>query len=105
MAEQPDPSHGEMLRAVAVARLLMPAVNIQAPPNLSEPYYDDFLDSGINDWGGVSPLTPDYINPEKPSPHLEQLPRRTADTEFELHQRLPVYPELTHTLIAKPTLL
>jgi FO synthase len=105
MAEQPEPSHGEMLRTVAVARLLMPAVNIQAPPNLSEPYYDDLLDSGINDWGGVSPLTPDYINPEKPWPHLEQLRRRTEAKGFELRQRLPVYPEFLPALMDKPGLL
>ena len=105
MAEQPEPSHGEMLRAVAVARLLMPKINIQAPPNLSEPYYDDLLDSGINDWGGVSPLTPDYINPEKPWPHLEQLRRRTEAKGFELRQRLPVYPEFLPALMAKPGLL
>jgi 7,8-didemethyl-8-hydroxy-5-deazariboflavin synthase len=105
MAEQPEPSHGEMLRAVAVARLLMPDVNIQAPPNLSEPYYDDLLDSGINDWGGVSPLTPDYINPEKPWPHVEQLRRRTEAKGFGLRQRLPVYPEFLPALMAKPGLL
>jgi 7,8-didemethyl-8-hydroxy-5-deazariboflavin synthase CofG subunit len=105
MAEQPEPSHGEMLRAVAVARLLMPNVNIQAPPNLSEPYYDDLLDAGINDWGGVSPLTPDYINPEKPWPHVEQLRRRTEAKGFELRQRLPVYPEFLPALMAKPGLL
>jgi 7,8-didemethyl-8-hydroxy-5-deazariboflavin synthase CofG subunit len=105
MAGQPEPSHGEMLRAVAVARLLMPNVNIQAPPNLSEPYYDDLLDSGINDWGGVSPLTPDYINPEKPWPHVEQLRRRTEAKGFELRQRLPVYPEFLPALMAKPGLL
>ncbi|PYX55404.1 MAG: 7,8-didemethyl-8-hydroxy-5-deazariboflavin synthase subunit CofG [Acidobacteria bacterium] len=105
MAEQPEPSHGEMLRAVAVARLLMPKVNIQAPPNLSEPYYDDLLDSGINDWGGVSPLTPDYINPEKPWPHVEQLRRRTEAKGFELRQRLPAYPEFLPALMAKPGLL
>jgi len=105
MAEQPEPSHGEMLRAVAVARLLMPKVNIQAPPNLSEPCYDDLLDSGINDWGGVSPLTPDYINPEKPWPHVEQLRRRTEAKGFELRQRLPVYPEFLPALMAKPGLL
>ncbi len=105
MAEQPEPSHGEMLRAVAVARLLMPKVNIQAPPNLSEPYYDDLLDSGINDWGGVSPLTPDYINPEKPWPYVEQLRRRTEAKGFELRQRLPVYPEFLPGLMAKPGLL
>ena len=105
MAEQPEPSHGEMLRAVAVARLLMPNVNIQAPPNLSEPYYDDLLDAGINDWGGVSPLTPDYINPERPWPHVEQLRRRTEAKGFELRQRLPVYPEFLPALMAKPGLL
>ncbi len=66
-----------MLRTIAVARLLMPEVNIQAPPNLSAPYYEDLLDAGINDWGGISPLTPDFINPEKPWPHLEQLKLRT----------------------------
>ena len=55
-----------MLRTLAVARLLMPKVNIQAPPNLNAPYYEELLDAGINDWGGISPLTPDYINPEKP---------------------------------------
>ena len=77
MAHWPEPSHGEMLRTVAVARLLLPDVNIQAPPNLSAPYYEDLIDAGINDWGGISPLTPDFINPEKPWPHLEQLRLRT----------------------------
>ncbi len=60
---RPEPSRGEMLRTIAVARLLMPEVNIQAPPNLSDPDYEQLLDAGINDWGGVSPLTPDFINP------------------------------------------
>src|SRR6202008_1789995 len=57
MAGSPEPTRGEMLRTVAVARLLLPRVNIQAPPHLSAPYYDyeDLLDAGINDWGGVSP--------------------------------------------------
>ena len=93
MANWPEPTHGEMLRTVAVARLLMPEVNIQAPPNLSAPYYEDLLDAGINDWGGVSPLTPDFINPEKPWPHLEQLRLRTEAKGSTLRQRLPVYPE------------
>jgi 7,8-didemethyl-8-hydroxy-5-deazariboflavin synthase CofG subunit len=105
MAHWPEPSHGEMLRAVAVARLLLPGVNIQAPPNLSAPYYDDLLDAGINDWGGISPLTPDYINPEKPWPHLEQLRLRTEAKGFELRQRLPVYPEFLPAVAAKPGLL
>jgi len=105
MAQWPEPSHGEMLRAVAVARLLLPKVNIQAPPNLSAPYYDDLMDAGINDWGGISPLTPDYINPEKPWPHLEQLRLRTEAKGFALRQRLPVYPEFLTAVAAKPGLL
>ncbi len=93
MAHWPEPDREEMLRAVAVARLLMPNMNIQAPPNLSDPHYADLLDAGINDWGGVSPLTPDFINPEKPWPHLEQLQQHTEARGFTLRQRLPVYPE------------
>jgi FO synthase len=92
MANSPEPAAGEMLRAVAVARLMMPEMNVQAPPNLSAPY-DDLLDAGINDWGGISPLTPDFINPEKPWPHLKQLQLRTEAKGFTLQQRLPVYPE------------
>ncbi len=105
MAHVPEPSQGEMLRTVAVTRLLMPNVNIQAPPNLNAPYYEELLDAGINDWGGVSPLTPDYINPEKPWPHLEQLRLRTESKGFQLRQRLPVYPEFVPGLISKPGLL
>jgi FO synthase len=107
MAHWPEPSRGEMLRIVAVARLLLPEVNIQAPPNLSGPYYDydDLLDAGINDWGGISPLTPDYINPEKPWPHLEQLRLHTEAKGFELRQRLPIYPEFLPTVMAKSGLL
>src|ERR1700689_3659033 len=105
MAHWPEPTRGEMLRAVAVARLLLPGMNIQAPPNLSAPYYDDLVDAGINDWGGISPLTPDFINPEKPWPHLEHLRLRTEAKGFALRQRLPVYPEFISGLIAKPGLL
>ncbi|HWZ82171.1 MAG TPA: 7,8-didemethyl-8-hydroxy-5-deazariboflavin synthase CofG [Terriglobales bacterium] len=93
MANWPEPGREDMLRTIAVARLLMPDMNIQAPPNLSDPHYADLLDAGINDWGGVSPLTPDFINPEKPWPHLEDLRRRTEAKGFQLKQRLPVYPE------------
>jgi FO synthase len=94
-----------MLRAVAVARLLLPNVNIQAPPNLSAPYYEDLVEAGINDWGGVSPLTPDFINPEKPWPHLEELRLRTEAKGFALRQRLPVYPEFLSAARSKPGLL
>jgi FO synthase len=105
MAQVPEPGQGEMLRAVAVTRLLMPNVNIQAPPNLNAPYYEELLDAGINDWGGISPLTPDYINPEKPWPHLEQLRLRTENKGLQLRQRLPVYPEFLPELKSRPGLL
>jgi 2-iminoacetate synthase ThiH len=83
----------------------MPNVNIQAPPNLNAPYYEELLDAGINDWGGISPLTPDYINPERPWPHLEQLRLRTESKGFQLRQRLPVYPEFMSEAMSRPGLL
>ena len=105
MANWPEPNRGEMLRTIAVARLLMPEVNIQAPPNLSDPDFEELLDAGINDWGGVSPLTPDFINPERPWPHLQELERRTQAKGFQLRQRLPVYPEFAERAAAKSRLL
>jgi FO synthase len=109
MAHWPEPDRGDMLRTLAVARLLMPRMNIQAPPNLSDTsvglhvgsHYADLLDGGINDWGGVSPLTPDFINPEKPWPHLDELRRQTEAKGFELRQRLPVYPEFANRFVRK----
>jgi len=94
-----------MLRTLAVARRLMPTMNIQAPPNLSDPHYADLLEGGINDWGGVSPLTPDFINPERPWPHLEQLKARTDSRGYILRQRLPVYPEFLRSLTSGSGLL
>jgi len=105
MRNWPEPTRDEMLRTIAVARLLMPEVNLQAPPNLSAPYYEDLLDAGINDWGGISPLTPDFINPEKPWPHLEQLQSRTEAKGYSLRQRLPVYPEFLPGVLAHSGLL
>lgn len=105
MAHCPEPSQQDMLRTVAVARLLLPKVNIQAPPNLSAPYYEELVDAGINDWGGISPLTPDFINPEKPWPHVEQLQLRTEAKGCELRQRLPVYPEFVSSAMNKSGLL
>ncbi len=105
MRNWPEPTQGEMMRTIAVARLLMPDVNIQAPPNLSAPYYDELLDAGINDWGGISPLTPDFINPEKPWPHLEQLKLRTEAKGYRLRQRLPVYAEFVPAVTSRPGLL
>ena len=105
MAQWPEPGQGDMLRTIAVARLLLPEVNIQAPPNLSAPYYEELVDAGINDWGGISPLTPDFINPEQPWPHLEQLRQRTEAKGSVLRQRLPVYPEFLDSVSARPGLL
>ncbi len=105
MRDWPEPTRGEMLRTIAVARLLMPDVNLQAPPNLSAPYYDQLLDAGINDWGGISPLTPDFINPEKPWPHLEELKLRTESKGYDLRQRLPIYPEFLPALRTRASLL
>ena len=105
MAAWPEPDRDEMLRTLAVARLLMPEMNIQAPPNLSDPYYADLLDAGINDWGGISPLTPDFINPERPWPHLDGLRRQTEGKGFELRQRLPVYPEFVAQAATQSELL
>ena len=79
--------------AVFFARwILGPEANIQVPPNLTE-RYEVYLDAGVNDWGGVSPLTIDWVNPEQPWPHLEELEARTKAAGFRLRPRLPVYPE------------
>lgn len=80
-------------RVVAVARwILGPEMNLQVPPNLTG-RFEVHLDAGINDWGGVSPLTIDWVNPEAPWPHLDELRARTESAGFELRPRLPVYPE------------
>jgi 7,8-didemethyl-8-hydroxy-5-deazariboflavin synthase CofG subunit len=105
MASWPEPSRGEMLRTVAVARLVLCDVNIQAPPNLSSPGYDVLLSAGINDWGGVSPLTPDFINPEAPWPHLAELERQTEAAGQQLKPRLCVYPEFVARVAARPGLM
>ena len=105
MRHWPEPTRGDLLRTVAVARLLLEKINVQAPPNLSAPDYEELLSAGINDWGGISPLTPDYINPEAPWPHLEELQQRTEAAGFELKQRLPVYPEYVEAVTATPGLL
>jgi FO synthase len=100
MSHWPEPKPDEMLRTIAVARLIVRNMNIQAPPNLSAPHYEHLLSAGINDWGGVSPLTPDFINPEAPWPHLADLEARTHAAGYELRQRLPVYPEFIHQVSA-----
>jgi FO synthase len=97
MSDWPEPSQEDMLRTLAVARLILREMNVQAPPNLSAPDFARLLDGGINDWGGISPLTPDFINPEAPWPHLRELEIETKARGFALRQRLPVYPEFLAT--------
>ncbi len=93
MAAAPEPDLNELLWTIAVARLVFgPQMNIQAPPNLSPGVLPQLIGAGINDWGGVSPLTPDYVNPEAPWPHLERLAAETAAAGKFLEQRLTVYP-------------
>ncbi|HVH54057.1 MAG TPA: 7,8-didemethyl-8-hydroxy-5-deazariboflavin synthase CofG, partial [Actinomycetota bacterium] len=95
MHRAPEPEDEEFLAEVATARVLLgPRMNVQAPPNLSdEGMQRRLLDAGINDWGGVSPLTPDHVNPEKPWPAIEVLTAGTANGGLELRERLTIYPE------------
>jgi FO synthase len=94
MRDHPEPGFDEFLAAVATTRVVMgPAMNVQAPPNLSDPHYARLLAAGINDWGGVSPVTPDHVNPEAPWPALDELAARTAEQGLRLRERLCLYPE------------
>jgi FO synthase len=89
-----DPTLPDLLRTVAVARLLLgPDMNIQAPPNLSSDGYGMLPAAGLNDWGGISPLTPDHINPERPWPLIADLRRVTEAAGHTLRERLAIYPE------------
>ncbi len=89
-----EPSALDMMRTIAVARLILGGeMNIQAPPNLTPDAYGMYLLAGINDWGGVSPVTRDHINPEAPWPHLQELAATTRAFGFRLRERLAIYPE------------
>ncbi len=93
MALAAEPDLDDLLWTIAVARIVLgPAMNIQAPPNLTPGDYGRLIDAGINDWGGISPVTLDHVNPEAPWPHLEDLRRETAAAGKILVARLPVYP-------------
>jgi 7,8-didemethyl-8-hydroxy-5-deazariboflavin synthase CofG subunit len=102
MATCDEPDVLDLARTVAVARLILgPDANIQVPPNLSPEGLGYLLDSGINDLGGISPLTPDYVNPEAPWPHIAALARDCARAGYRLAERLPIYPEF----VARPGFL
>jgi FO synthase len=93
MARRPDAELDDLAATVAVARLVLgPSIRIQAPPNLIGAQYALLLRAGIDDWGGVSPLTPDHVNPERPWPQIEELAARSAEAGFRLVERLTVYP-------------
>ncbi|MGB5098894.1 MAG: 7,8-didemethyl-8-hydroxy-5-deazariboflavin synthase CofG, partial [Porticoccaceae bacterium] len=101
MAGAPDALLEELLWTIAAARLIFgPEMNLQTPPNLNDGSLAQLIGAGINDWGGVSPVTPDFVNPEKPWPHLEDLARQTAAAGKLLVERLPLYPAYTRDLAA-----
>ena len=92
-ASAAEPDLDDLLWTIAAARLILgPAMNLQAPPNLSPGVYPRLIAAGINDWGGVSPVTPDHVNPEAPWPAIAELAQRTADAGKLLVHRLPIYP-------------
>jgi len=105
MGERPEPAPEYLARVVAVARwVLGPGMNLQVPPNLTD-RFEAYLEAGVNDWGGVSPLTPDWVNPEAPWPRIEELRARTEAAGFRLVPRLPVYPEYLTAEWVDPGLL
>ena len=103
MATSPEPGVEDVMRTAAVARLLLgPQANIQVPPNLTPRAFHLYLEAGINDWGGISPVTIDYVNPEAPWPQVSALRARAEDAGLDLRPRLPVYPEY---LLSRPEYL
>jgi FO synthase len=105
MREAPEPPFEDLVRTLAVARLVLgPDVNLQAPPNLSPEVYPKLLAAGLNDWGGISPLTLDHINPERPWPLIPDLRRATEGEGFAFRERLAVYPEFARRpeFVAEP---
>lgn len=103
MRGMPDADLQELAATIAVARLVLgPRMRVQAPPNLVDAEYDLMIRAGIDDWGGVSPLTPDHVNPERPWPQIEELAAVTAAAGFILRERLTIYPE--YVLAGEPWL-
>ncbi|MDQ4073080.1 MAG: 7,8-didemethyl-8-hydroxy-5-deazariboflavin synthase CofG [Thermoproteota archaeon] len=86
------PSMDYFLKCIALARIILKKVNIQCPPNLNPSHYNQYIDAGINDWGGISPLTPDYVNPEFPWPSIDEVKQVSKQKGFSLRARLPLYP-------------
>jgi 7,8-didemethyl-8-hydroxy-5-deazariboflavin synthase len=93
MRNMPGPPFDYFVQAVALARIILPDMNIQVPPNLNPRNYSKFIDCGINDWGGISPVTIDYVNPESPWPKIQEVIAITQQAGYVLRARLPIYPE------------
>ena len=93
MRDSPSPQEKYFKIMVAMTRIVLPKMNIQIPPNLSPKSYSTFLSAGINDWGGISPITRDYVNPEFPWPQIDQVRKDCSNAGFHLKARFPVYPE------------
>src|SRR5438445_12108344 len=93
MKNIPSPEEKYFKTLVALTRIIMPQMNIQIPPNLSPDSYASFLSVGINDWGGISPLTPDYVNPEFLWPSIDTVAKNSFNAGYDLKPRLPVYPD------------
>ena len=93
MSQYPSANENYFKTIVALSRIIMPEMNIQIPPNLSPKSYHSFLSVGINDWGGISPLTPDYVNPEFSWPEIKRIDENSKNAGFDLKCRFPIYPE------------
>jgi len=93
MSRHSTPEEDYFKMIVALCRIIMPNANIQIPPNLSPENYHEFLSVGINDWGGISPITSDYVNPEFSWPNIQNVEKKCNDTGFSFKARFPVYPE------------
>lgn len=105
MRYSPEPTPELVSTVAALARWIFGAeMNIQVPPNLTD-RFEAYLDAGVNDWGGVSPVTIDWVNPGQPWPHLDELENRTEAAGFHLRARLPVYPEFIDARWIDPALL
>ena len=93
MKDEPSADEKNFKLVVALARIIMPEMNIQIPPNLSPKSYQSFLSVGINDWGGISPITPDFVNPEFSWPEISKVDEYSKKAGFDLKCRFPIYPE------------
>lgn len=100
-----EPSIVEMIKMVCITKLMFPDVSVQVPPNLNINYSQIFLMAGSDDWGGISPLTPDYVNPEAQWPEIEELKIITNELGFQLKERLPIYPQFISEEFLDPKIL